>query len=700
MRIPRRWFGGQKGQAMVVVAVGLVILLGMVGLVVDVGNAYALQRKVRNAVDASALAAAREMARGWNVTTNGEVLAKAREYAVRNALPAESIVVWYGDIDGTPLALVNYDGAHPAEQINGVDVAGVVVQGHGTVRTYLAHLFGVSSFSAGETSVGLWLCGVCSAQELFPATAPASVLMAYGKPIPGAHYRFIADQVAPGNWGWVAWDDGPGHTSNAALVANLQAIVNGSDSSGEWAITDEEVLPGGPGVMNSADVRAALEALVGRLVTIPVYDHVTGTGANVRYDIAGFVSMRLTGFDMQCNPKYFEGVVENDTQPQAEAGCADLGVCVVKLRRPLTEIRSIGGVVALWEPELSERLVPATLHIPVDVVNVLDISGSMNDSWGPGEDVKLVTAKSVLTEFNGYLLPEDGDQAALVTFPRRVSSSAYSMECASGTHRYKYFAQVRSALTDDIDSINSIIASLSANYGTPIADAMQQARGVALPTGTLTEGRVPVLILASDGLTNIKVDGKFTGFPGSVYDSPSCNDLAVQQAVEQANAAKQAGIVIFTIAIGDNFNTDLLQAMATEDTDPSKPHFFSAATQEELQAAYRSIAERVVDIGAECEVKESETPGGGAEITLYRDGVVYAQTQASSSGSFVFTPVDPGEYSFSVSLVKNGLTFDVLTETIGGPAAAAPITIVAGEGNGTYVRDLYARTSTPLLCVP
>lgn len=693
----------ERGQSLAVIAVGIVVLLGMVGLVADVGNAYALQRKVRNATDAAALAGARELARG-SATTNAQVLQAVRRYAALNYLPPESVQAWYSDIDGNPLQPVNNDGFSPPTEVNGVDVAGVVVQCQASTSTYFAHLVGIHSFSASEQTSGLVLCGACSAGAtygLFPAAIDADAFaMTEGMPVINQEYYFWGNPTAAGNFGWLSWNDDAGHTSNSVLVTNLSDLKR----SGVWSVGD--LVPTGPGVMPSSSVEAALNTLrnsdlnLNSGLTVPVYDRTEGSGENARYHLIGFIQLSLTGYDLQSDDKYLKGRVVRWVEPAGEGGCVDLGVCTVKLRPPLTEVRSITGVVSTWEPLLGERVATAETHIPVDVVNVLDISGSMADRWGPGQEVKLETAKRVLIDFNNQLRPDEGDRLALVTFPKKTSVSRYSLLCSSSTHNYKYLGQVRSSLTDNIASINSIIQSLSATGGTPIAGAMQLARGEALPGGAPIEGRVPVLIIASDGIANIKVDGRWTGFPGDVYDSPPCNALAVQHAQEQANMAKQAGIIVFTIAIGDDFNSDLLQAMATEDSDPAKPHFFQAVTQDDLEEIYNTIAYRVTHIGSECSVDEFESTGGGATVTIYRNGSTtpYAQTTASSTGSYVFADVEPGEYTFSVYLAKNGLEFDILTDMIGGPAAEEPITISVGEGNGTYVRDLYLRTSTPLQC--
>ncbi|TMD28364.1 MAG: hypothetical protein E6I92_03520, partial [Chloroflexi bacterium] len=49
---------GERGQAIVIIALMLTVLIGMVALAVDGSRAYALRRDLQAAVDASALAAA------------------------------------------------------------------------------------------------------------------------------------------------------------------------------------------------------------------------------------------------------------------------------------------------------------------------------------------------------------------------------------------------------------------------------------------------------------------------------------------------------------------------------------------------------------------------------------------------------------------------------------------------------------------
>ncbi len=58
----------ESGQVIAIVAICLVVFIGMVGLVIDVGRLYVVQRQLQTAVDAAALAAAQDLPNGTQAT--------------------------------------------------------------------------------------------------------------------------------------------------------------------------------------------------------------------------------------------------------------------------------------------------------------------------------------------------------------------------------------------------------------------------------------------------------------------------------------------------------------------------------------------------------------------------------------------------------------------------------------------------------
>src|ERR1700742_2520169 len=56
--------GGEDGQSLIFVAICLLVMIGFLGLTIDVGRLYITQRHLQTAADAAALAAAQDLPNG------------------------------------------------------------------------------------------------------------------------------------------------------------------------------------------------------------------------------------------------------------------------------------------------------------------------------------------------------------------------------------------------------------------------------------------------------------------------------------------------------------------------------------------------------------------------------------------------------------------------------------------------------------
>ena len=79
MTFPTYPKNSERGQALIVIAIVLVVLAGIIGLAIDGGNVFLDRRKAQNAADAAALAAALARVRGGQ---NPTVVALAAVAAV------------------------------------------------------------------------------------------------------------------------------------------------------------------------------------------------------------------------------------------------------------------------------------------------------------------------------------------------------------------------------------------------------------------------------------------------------------------------------------------------------------------------------------------------------------------------------------------------------------------------------------------
>lgn len=134
-----------RGQALVLLAVSLVALIGMIGLVIDGGFAYVHRRQMQNAADAGAHDGTAILAAQYNTVCSYE--AAARQAAVKAALAngvvkASSITVGLTDINGAPTPTCD------SARTMGVSVA--VGQPY---DTYFAGVLGITQIAAGADAI-------------------------------------------------------------------------------------------------------------------------------------------------------------------------------------------------------------------------------------------------------------------------------------------------------------------------------------------------------------------------------------------------------------------------------------------------------------------------------------------------------------------------------------------------------------------
>jgi Mg-chelatase subunit ChlD len=178
----------------------------------------------------------------------------------------------------------------------------------------------------------------------------------------------------------------------------------------------------------------------------------------------------------------------------------------------------------------------------LDVILLLDASGSMKDPIAPNGPTKLGTAQDALVQFLN-LMVLSRDQARLVSF----SNDADLLHMLS---------QDRDRL---ITAVQATTASGISRLDLGLIEAHHEAIGIRH-----TSNAKPVIIMLTDGAP-------------SGTDEPTV--------LQTASAAKAAGIEIYTIGFGSPVNKALLEQIAT-DAD----HFFDAPKTDDLAFIYQQIA--------------------------------------------------------------------------------------------------------------
>lgn len=114
---------------------------------------------------------------------------------------------------------------------------------------------------------------------------------------------------SPGNWGTV--NIGVSSNSTSTLSDQIQygitpaqmatypnSTISLSTSTSPASIT----FGGDPGI--SAGIQDALTSIIGKAVTIPIYDQVAGDGNNTTYRVIGFAAVRVLSVNFQGDPKF------------------------------------------------------------------------------------------------------------------------------------------------------------------------------------------------------------------------------------------------------------------------------------------------------------------------------------------------------------------------------------------------------------
>jgi Flp pilus assembly protein TadG len=147
---------GERGQTLVVVALLAAILIGILGLAVDVGYAYSERRQIQNAADAAALNGAREMdaqiSNGNQAGADNQVLLAIKQYIIAYNLTVNASgnspaflqsAAYVDETGGTTYGTVGSIGSNQIP--DGAAGVRVVVQEPWT--PFFFEVFGVNSFS-------------------------------------------------------------------------------------------------------------------------------------------------------------------------------------------------------------------------------------------------------------------------------------------------------------------------------------------------------------------------------------------------------------------------------------------------------------------------------------------------------------------------------------------------------------------------
>jgi hypothetical protein len=334
----------EKGQVLVIVAIGFIAMVAMVGLVIDGGFAWGKQRDTQNAADATAKAGAGLLAENLagvepqNSDADVKVVVDAAAAANNVDLEGAYYTNFNGDMLNTGGAVTTNDGAAAkvGDGFMPAGTAGIRAVARQEFETFLMRVVGFSTMTAVNDAVARagYQASVCEASAgcgVLPITIPVNVLACDGTNQPAFETTEDGDKIfwitggdadapvsiplcqnSPGNVGWLDWTptsgtDGCTGTGTSELTCVITEPRNPYMQWPGWYFITSTGNP------NAAAVETELRNYNGDAVMIPQFDitcnttpsgpgvdgcpeeNVGGTGTNQWYHLAGMSTLRLCG---------------------------------------------------------------------------------------------------------------------------------------------------------------------------------------------------------------------------------------------------------------------------------------------------------------------------------------------------------------------------------------------------------------------
>ncbi|MCL4367792.1 MAG: pilus assembly protein TadG-related protein [Actinobacteria bacterium] len=309
---------GQSGQLMIIVAVGLVVILGFAALVMDLGNGYSQRRLAQNAADGAALAAMRMVRMSPSDTPGSTIYSEIIRLASLNGgAQVDSANTLFLDVNKNSLGPVN---GHTGS-LN--QVAGVRVSTRIQYNTLFAGIIGINSLTSGGKATAMSL-----AIQSLSSTGVWPIVTKQQSFTVGSVYTIWDDnKEAAGNAGWVDLDGGSGSASE--LASWVSDGFHSSDSE-KFEYYDDAAGPS-PGTSHESESlpfpswletttgnksSALGDMRTGQSITVLLFSQDNGeSGSNLKYRATGLAQFTITSVSATGHPKSVQGTFERMVLP-------------------------------------------------------------------------------------------------------------------------------------------------------------------------------------------------------------------------------------------------------------------------------------------------------------------------------------------------------------------------------------------------
>jgi len=390
----------------------------------------------------------------------------------------------------------------------------------------------------------------------------------------GACARVCAQETAPLVVRWSrAFPVTAGNYSAVAYVENPNSFAGAKSISYRFDLFDKK---------NILIASRVGTTFISPGVVSPVFE--SGIDVGEKVPVQTFFELTEEPLWFRTDPSYERLVVENrmlsrvDSKPRIDAtvtnsssvdeshdveviavvfGTDGNAIAASRTVLPTLLPRESQDIVFTWPNAFNKRVEQCST--PSDVVLLMDTSGSMNDDGGDPPQ-PLFDAKTAATSFVGRLSVND-----------RVGAVSFATE-----------AKLLNELSSERSVVEQTISNLDilpneeagrTNIGHAISLALN-----AFSSSLLREGEDKarkVIVLLTDGRANAPQ------VPGGE-----------EFAQEKAGEAKNNGVILYTIGLGDKVNVDFLKSIAS-----LPDNYYKAVESRDLDSIYRSVSESICERG-------------------------------------------------------------------------------------------------------
>jgi Flp pilus assembly protein TadG len=302
----------ERGQAIVVTVLSLVVLLGMSALVLDVGSWFRTKRRLQGTADAAALAGAQQLP-----GAPGQALVMAKEYADKNGGDVSSsdieILTTYTTNDTISVKAARTDSSI-FSKVLGINSANI----HASAKARTDTPYSVRYVAPMVVSCDHELIKKCNGSSNLPRFGVDTTLP-------------FDPMGAPGAFGMLNLNKSGG-TPGTSEEANW--ILNGYDA---YLDVNKDYRSDPGAKFSSQEIQGALDLRISNGIPLlfPVFERLTGTGQNANYFIIGWIGFHLNSYEIRGNNAilhgYFTEYIANGLLSSSGSGSPNFGVKSIQL---------------------------------------------------------------------------------------------------------------------------------------------------------------------------------------------------------------------------------------------------------------------------------------------------------------------------------------------------------------------------------